>query len=196
MKKLVALLLVAAVAALVLASMAFAKDEVEKAEYAANLAALNGSGASGEAELKLENGMLEAKIESEGLAPNLPHLQHIHGFAQAVSECPTLAAADKNPEDGLISAGEGGPFYGPILVSFTATGDTSPASAGALDRFPVADSEGEFEYERTFGIPADVGARLGDFAVVQHGVDLNGNGMYDSSFEVALPATCGTIEPK
>jgi hypothetical protein len=194
LKKLVALLLIAAVAALVLASVAFAKAGVEKAEFQADLASLNGSGASGEAELKLENGLLEAEIESEGLAPGLGHLQHIHGFAQAVSECPTLAA-DANG-DGLVDAGEGGPSYGPILVSFTATGDTSPASAGALDRFPVADSEGEFEYERTFGIPANVGARLGDFAVVQHGVDLNGNGMYDSPFEVALPATCGVIEPK
>lgn len=187
-------MLLATVVALALASMAFAKAGAEKAEYEADLAMLNGSGASGEAELKLEDGMLEARIESEGLAPNLPHLQHIHGFDQAVSECPTLAADADG--DGLVSAGEGGPSYGPILVSFTVTGDTSPASAGALDRFPVADNEGELEYERTFGIPSEVGARLGEFVVVQHGVDLNGNGMYDSPFEVALPATCGAIEPK
>jgi hypothetical protein len=80
--------------------------------------------------------MLEAEIESEGLAPNLSHLQHIHGFDQAASECPTPAADADG--DGLVSAGEGGLSYGPILVSFTATGDPSPASTGALDRFPVA----------------------------------------------------------
>lgn len=194
MKKIGVSLLLAVGLALGLASVVLASDEGEKAEFEADLTPLNGSGASGEAELKLEDGLLEAKIETEGLEPNLHHLQHIHGKEQAASECPTLAADTDN--DGLVSVGEGGPFYGPVLVSFTVTGDTSAASAGALERFPVADEEGELEYERTFEVPAGVSARLGDFAVVQHGVDLNGNGFYDNAFEMALPATCGTLDPK
>lgn len=194
LKKIGVSLLLAMVLALGFASVAFAGDEDEEAEFQADLASLNGSGASGEAELKLENGVLEAEIESEGLAPSLGHLQHIHGKEQAASECPTLAADADG--DGLVSVGEGVPFYGGIMVSLTATGDTSPASAGALDRFPVADDEGELEYERTFGISDAVAARLGDFAIVQHGVDLNGNGVYDNAFEVSLPATCGTLDPK
>lgn len=194
MKKTGLSLLFAIVAALMLASVALARGE-EKAEFGADLAALNGSGASGEAELKLEGARLEAKIESEGLEPGLPHLQHIHGRAQAVSECPTLAA-DQPPNgngDGLISVGEGVPFYGPVLVSFTTVGDTSAASSGALDRFPVADEDGELRYARTFDVPPEVAANLGSFAIVQHGVDLNGNGAYDNAFEVSLPANCGKI---
>jgi hypothetical protein len=52
-----------------------------------------------------------------------------------------------------------------------------------------------------------VAERLGEFAVVQHGVDLNGNGVYDEEAagpsdlgpslpqEATLPANCGVIEP-
>lgn len=87
MKKIVVSLLLAAVLALGLASAALAGDEDAKTEFGADLASLNGSGANGEAELKLENGVLEAEIESEGLAPELGHLQHIHGKEQAASEC-------------------------------------------------------------------------------------------------------------
>jgi hypothetical protein len=39
---------------------------------------------------------LETEIHSHGLAPKLPHAQHIHGFEQAVSECPTLAASGRD----------------------------------------------------------------------------------------------------
>ena len=49
--------------------------------------------------------------------------------------------------------------------------------------------------------------RLGEFAIVQHGVDLNGNGVYDEGAagpsdldpslpqEATIPATCGRILP-
>jgi hypothetical protein len=52
-----------------------------------------------------------------------------------------------------------------------------------------------------------VAERLGEFAIVQHGVDLNGNGVYDEEAagpsdldpslpqEATIPANCGTIEP-
>ncbi len=45
-------------------------------------------------------------------------------------------------------------------------------------------------------------ANLGEFHIVQHGVDLNGNGVYDGPvsdlgvpLEAELPATCGVIDP-
>jgi hypothetical protein len=122
-----------------------------------------------------------------------------------VSECPTLALSGR---DNLITTVEGVPAYGPIQVSLTTTGDTSPKSALAVDRFPVANAKGTVEYERTFSVSANVAKNLGKKAIVQHGVDLNDNGRYDFQAagkseldpslpqEATIPATCGVIDPK
>jgi hypothetical protein len=75
----------------------------------------------------------------------------------------------------------------------------------AVDRFPLANEDGTLAYGRTFDVPTNVAERLGEFAVVQHGVDLNGNGVYDEEAagpsdldpslpqEATLPANCGVI---
>jgi hypothetical protein len=195
----VALVLVGA-AYMSLAPAAFAQEA-----FQADLAPLNNSGASGTANLALEGDQLTTDIASQGLAPNLPHAQHIHGIEQAISECPTLA--NDQDGDGLVNTTEGEPSYGPILTSLTTEGDTSPESALAVERFPVANEDGTVTYDRTFGVPSTVAERLGEFAIVQHGVDLNGNGVYDEEAagpsdldpslpqEATIPATCGTIEP-
>jgi hypothetical protein len=195
----VALVLVGA-AYMSLTPAAFAQDM-----FQADLEPLNNSGASGTANLALEGDQLTADIASEGLAPGLPHAQHIHGLEQAMSECPTILN-DQNG-DNLVNTTEGEPSYGPILTSFTTEGDTSPESGLAVDRFPVANEDGTLTYGRTFEVPTNVADRLGDFAVVQHGVDLNGNGVYDFEAagasdldpnlpqEATIPANCGTIEP-
>ena len=179
---------------------AFAQDM-----FQADLAPLNNSGASGTANLALEGDQLTTDIASEGLAPGLPHAQHIHGLEQAMSECPTILN-DQNG-DNLVNTTEGEPSYGPILTSLTTEGDTSPESARAVDRFPVANEDGTLTYDRTFGVPANVADRLEDFAIVQHGVDLNGNGVYDEEAagpsdldpslpqEATIPANCGVIVP-
>ncbi len=179
---------------------AFAQDM-----FQADLAPLNNSGASGTANLALEGDQLTTDIASEGLAPGLPHAQHIHGLEQAMSECPTLA--NDQDGDGLVNTTEGEPSYGPILTSLTTEGDTSPESGLAVDRFPVANENGSLTYGRTFEVPSNVAERLGDFAIVQHGVDLNGNGVYDEEAagpsdldpslpqEATLPANCGVIVP-
>jgi hypothetical protein len=179
---------------------AFAQDM-----FQADLAPLNNSGASGTAKLALEGDQLTTDIASQGLAPNLPHAQHIHGLEQAMSECPTLA--NDQDGDGLVNTTEGEPSYGPILTSFTTEGDTSPESGLAVDRFPVANEDGTLTYDRTFGVPTNVADRLEEFAIVQHGVDLNGNGVYDEEAagpsdldpslpqEATIPANCGVIEP-
>jgi hypothetical protein len=199
-KKLSVALLVVSAAYLSLTPAAFAQDM-----FQAELDPLNNSGASGTANLALEGDQLNTDIASEGLAPNLPHAQHIHGLEQAISECPSLAA-DQNG-DGLVNTTEGQPSYGPILTSLTTEGDTSPDSALAVDRFPVANEDGTLTYDRTFGVPTNVAERLGEFAIVQHGVDLNGNGVYDEGAagpsdldpslpqEATIPATCGRILP-
>ena len=199
-KKLSVALLVVSAAYLSLAPAAFAQDM-----FQADLAPLNNSGASGTANLALEGDQLTTDLASEGLAPGLPHAQHIHGLEQAMSECPTILN-DQNG-DNLINTTEGEPSYGPILTSFTTEGDTSPESGLAVDRFPVADENGNLTYGRTFGVPTNVADRLGEFAIVQHGVDLNGNGVYDEEAagpsdldpslpqEATIPANCGVIEP-
>jgi hypothetical protein len=195
-------LLLAVALSLSLVSVAFAQGTNQKV-FMADLNPLNHSGAQGHAVLQKDGRQLDTKINSHGLAPNLPHAQHIHGMAQAISECPTLAA-DTN-DDGLVNTAEGLPSYGPIQVSLTTRGDTSPDSALAVDRFPAANSDGLVNYKRTFGVSAKVARNLGDFAIVQHGVDLNGNGVYDFSAgpseldptlpqEATIPANCGVID--
>jgi hypothetical protein len=216
-KKLGLALLLAVAMSLCLVSVAFAngggrddRDEHGKHEhgehYKAELNPLNRSGAEGHAMLEKEgNKKVETEIHTKGLAPKLPHAQHIHGFKKAVSECPTLALSGR---DNLITTVEGVPAYGPIQVSLTTTGDTSPNSGLAVDRFPVANAKGTVEYERTLMVSADVAKNLGKKAIVQHGVDLNDNGKYDFEAagkseldpslpqEATIPATCGVINPK
>jgi hypothetical protein len=186
---------------MMLASVAFAQGGQDKQKFKANLTELNDSGAKGIARLGLEGDELTTKINSRGFSANLPHAQHIHGEEEAKNECPP-ATAD-NDGDGLVSTLEGLPFYGPIRVSFTTEGDTSPASGLALDRFPTANPGGSFRYKETFEIPSEVATNLGELHIVQHGVDLNGNGVYDGPvsalgvpLEAELPATCGVIKPQ
>ena len=194
----------AVAASMVLASVAFAQGTTAQRYFKADLNPLNRSGAEGTAILKKEGTKLTTRIYSTDMAPKLPHAQHIHGFKQAVSECPTLAASGR---DNLITTAEGQPSYGPIQVSLTTRGDTSPASGLAVDRFPVANSGGFLRYARTFYVPRNVANNLGKKAIVQHGVDLNHNGRYDFKSagrseldpslpqEATIPANCGVINP-
>jgi hypothetical protein len=165
-RKLTIVLLFAVALSLSLASVAFANGGDDRdghnehaKHYKAHLKALNRSGAEGHAILEKEgNKKVETEIHTKGLAPKLPHAQHIHGFKKALSECPTLAASGR---DNLITTAEGLPSYGPIQVSLTIKGDTSPKSALAVDRFPVANAKGTVEYERTFSVPSNVAKNLG-----------------------------------
>ena len=155
------------------------------------LDALNNSGASGTAELVLdeEANTLTVNIDTMGVVPGLPHAQHIHIGGQNI--CPPMSAGG---EDGILNTPEGQPFYGGIQLSLTTEGDFGPSSALALDRFPVASADGEISYERTFDLSQIEGdINLADVAVVQHGIDsISPNGEYGppppvSAIDPSLP---------
>ena len=174
-----------------------------KTRFAANLAPIphnttadGGSNVTGTASLKVDGTKVHVNIHVRGLTPNLPHAMHIHGILGDANVCPP-APADTSG-DGLISLEEGAPFYGPIDTSFTTSGDTSAASGLVLARFPVADAEGDLNYNRTFTIPQNVLDSLGSLHIVVHGLALDGNadgpvGGYDTLFDAVLPVACGAI---
>lgn len=173
--------------------------------------------AEGEVEVERRGQRVHVELEAEDVAPDLAHLVHIHGRVQAANECPSIAAdTDGNGlisiVEGAVPAPDGSPGYGPVQVSLTRFGPVDAGSGGALERMPRADEDGEIEYERMFRLPAPVtGESVGQLArslqdmhVVVHGVDLNGNGVYDddnpdggdpTDAETLLPALCGALDP-
>lgn len=163
-------------------------------------AADNGSNVTGAAWLDQRGRNVDVRIVATGLDA-LPHAMHIHGLDHPeVAMCPGVDRRDDLVDDGLIETAEGLPDYGPIKVSLTTTGDTSPASALDLTRFPSGSALGVMTYQRRIKLPLDVAQRLGDMEIVIHGEDLNDNGMYDgrttvlgAPLEAELPVACGHI---
>jgi hypothetical protein len=180
---------------------AFAAD----GNVAANLkpAALNGVDGSGTASVSVTGTTINVTMAATGLLAGSPHAAHIHFGADARHECPT--ASDDAKKDGTINTTDGAPAYGPIVVSLTKTGDTSPASGLAVERFDAA-AGGKISYERgsirvSQGVANAVAA--GRSVVVIHGVDHNDNGKYDGATKSDLdpklpteatdPALCGAL---
>lgn len=171
---------------------------------AGQLNPLNNSGVAGRAETQVKNRRLHVAVRAHGLAPDLPHAQHIHFGAKARHECPTVF--DDTNGDFRLTTTEGAPAYGPVKVSLTTEGDTSPESVLAVDRYPTA-PDGHVHYARTTRTQAAVarGIRRGNAVVVIHGVDYNNNGEYDFDSagdsdlnpdlpaEATDPAACGVL---
>ena len=204
MRRFTALTTLALAFLLAMTTTVFAQQGSEQVQV--DLQILNDSDASGTATMTLDGDQLTIDIQSEGLAPGQPHAQHIHGDLpngeELVSECPP-ASADEDG-DGIINTAEGQPFYGMVLTSLTTKGDTGPDSGLAVDRFPVADDNGSLSYSRTFTVNSELNVDdLADYAIVQHGIDLNDSGKYDGKakssldpklpLEATVPANCGTI---
>jgi hypothetical protein len=177
-----------------------------------HLSEQNDSGASADATITSNaNGSITVRIDGTGFTPNAPHAQHLHGDAAGNFFCPT-PDADKNG-DGQVATEEGVAQYGGVVISLTTKGDTSAKSGLAVDRFPVADAQGNLNYRRTISagaIPDGIAANIDNLHIVQHGLDVNGNGKYDmdalgeSVFAKSLgvegipeeatnPATCGEV---
>lgn len=202
MRKALALPTVAlAAAAFPLLAMSTASAHEGSSSYQTDLGALNQSGVSGTGMVTLDGNTATVMIEASGLLAGAPHAQHFHIGAQGT--CPT--DADDTDGDGFVSVTEGAPFYGAIGTSLTTTGDTSPDSGLAIDRFPTAD-DGTISYERTFEVTEDVHAAFeaGTAVLVLHGVDKDGSGAYDGDImsdldpslpmEATAPAACGALE--
>jgi hypothetical protein len=170
----------------------------------ASIAELNSSGVTGVASVEVTGNKVDVHYQAQGLLPNAPHAAHIHFGEQAANECPPQSA---DGGDGQLSTLDGVPFYGPIAISLTTVGDTSPASGLAIDRFSDA-PDGTITYHRE-DIKTDRAVtkaiEAGRGVLVLHGVDYNHNGTYDfeagtSDLDPALPAeatdpaACGVIE--
>jgi len=193
---------IAAAASLALAvGPAFAADSW----VSANLKPVAGNGVQGSGTAQVTISGTEVKVEmaATGLLPDQPHAAHIHYGETARHECPTLG--DDTNGDHHLNTTEGGPAYGDIVVSLTKTGDTSPKSGLAVDRFDTAPG-GKISYERgsinvTSAVAQDIAS--GEAAIVIHGVDHDKDGTYSGDTKSDLdptlpteatdPALCGLL---
>lgn len=139
--------------------------------YQATLGQLNGSSASGTVMVTVNGDQATITEKISGLPASFmgkpyPHVQHIHVGGEGV--CPT-PNADKNG-DGVVSTTEGEPSYGPIAVTLSTSGDTSPKAGTDL---AIAPSGASFTYNRTITLDAATlaGLKDGKASVVVHGLD-------------------------
>ncbi|CAA9335452.1 MAG: hypothetical protein AVDCRST_MAG07-1999 [uncultured Frankineae bacterium] len=165
----------------------------------ANLApvAPNTESGEGTAMVKVTGQTLEFTLAASQLAEG-PHAAHIHFGADARHECPN---PDEDADgDGRLNTTEGGPAYGPVVVSLTRSGDTSAESTLAVDRFA---SGTEISYMRggvTVEPAVATAIESGEAVVVIHGVAYEGErAAAKSDLDPALPASatdpalCGVL---
>ncbi|MEO3413698.1 CHRD domain-containing protein [Roseovarius sp. CAU 1744] len=150
-------------------------------DYRAILSDLNGFGASGKVNLRLDDvaNTLSVRVRASGLDPDVPHVQHIHGVKNADGSngnSVTPTAAQDSDGDGFIELLEGAATYGPIILSLT--DDTVPGLGG----FPTAPN-GRIDSSYTYDLlttPAYSGSfdindllDLADREIVIHGAFTN-----------------------
>ena len=171
----------------------------------ANLKPVAGNGVqgSGTAQVSVKGDTVTVTMAANGLLADSPHAAHIHFGATARHECPTLK--DDKDGNGHLNTSEGGPAYGGVVVSLTKTGDTSPKSTLAIDRFSTAPA-GKISYQRgSIKVDSTVAKAIlaGQSVVVIHGVDYNKDGKYSGDAKSDLdpslpteatdPALCGVL---
>jgi hypothetical protein len=156
----------------------------------------------GNAKIELNGNTARVSVDVRGLLNSAPHAMHIH--IKGEGECPQADDASQHNGHLSMSTTDGLDDYGPIGTSLTTRGDTSPASALAVTRFP---STGTFHYTRTIRVTDAVARaiRHDNAVVVVHGIDYNGNGQYDAVLgasdldpslpqEATAPALCGPLD--
>jgi CHRD domain len=167
--------------------------------------------ATGQAMVEISGTTMSFTLAAQGLLAGAPHAAHIHFGDMARHMCPVdsdnnAAALDAEtmPESHFTTT-EGAPAYGDIVVSLTTTGDTSPDSGLAVDRFGTGE---DIEYSQgDIQVSEDVAAAIlaGEGVVVVHGVDYDEDGAFSpgdrgaSDLDPALPgeatdpAICGIL---
>ena len=163
--------------------------------YTASLSALNSSGVSGTADVTVRDGQFTVTVDAEGTEASQVHFQHIHGFDDQASACPTMSAdSDGN---GRISVSEGAPAYGGIRVPLDGSLDTAGESNGLGDgnTMPTADGSGAYMYEESIAtgdLALNGGGSFSDLNLDQHAIVVHGLTV-DGTYEATLPVACGTL---
>ena len=160
--------------------------------------------ASGTVTVRLVGDLATVTINAHGLLSGAPHAMHIHAGGRGV--CPPASAARLQNGHLTISTTDGIIYYGDTVVSLTTVGDTSPRSIIDFTRYPTS---GTIDYHRAIRVSAKVAAEIRDHnaVVVIHGIDYNGNGVYDNVLdrsdlsnaltgESTAPALCGSLGPQ
>ncbi|EAQ25568.1 probable extracellular nuclease [Roseovarius sp. 217] len=118
--------------------------------YTVDFIALNGSGVSGSAILAIGapeatgEQYLNVSITVEGMEPNQPVPQHIHGLFDADGDPVNSQTPDINSDadrDGLVEVLEGVGQYGDVLLTLSGEGAT-----------PTTNADGSFTYIRAFDL--------------------------------------------
>lgn len=168
---------------------------------ALNPVPMNRVTAGGTVTVRLDGGGATVTIDAHGLLNGAPHAMHIHAGGRGV--CPPASAARLHNGHRTVSTTDGIIYYGPTVVALTTVGDTSPKSIIDFTRYPTT---GTITYHRTITVSPKVAAeiRTHNAVVVIHGIDYNGNGVYDNVLdrsdlsnsltgESTAPALCGAL---
>jgi hypothetical protein len=157
--------------------------------------------ADGRATVRLDGTLATVTVNASGLLDVARHLMHIHAGARGT--CPPASAARAHRGHRTIATLDGGAFYGKAMTALTTHGDTSKRSILAFDHFPAT---GAFRYSRSIRLTPQVAelVRLGNAVILVHGIDYNGNAVYDGVLdrsdldrkhfgEATAPALCGPL---
>lgn len=109
---------------------------------------LTKSEVSGKAIFIVADGELRITLVVKGVAPNLMHLQHIHGFIGAGQGIFPPRTADPNG-DGIIDLIETHEYTGKTLIPFNAAPIDLEIKS---DSYPVANEDGLLTYEMTVSL--------------------------------------------
>jgi hypothetical protein len=138
---------------------------------------------NGNATVRLNGDVATVTVDTNGLLDGAPHALHIH--AGGLGQYPPAAAARHHNGNLSISTTDGTKFYGRPQVALTTTGGHEPEEHHRLH--PLL-SVGNIRYTRTITLSPTVAGEIRDrnAAIVVHGIDYNGNGIYDNVMTASL----------